>query len=233
MSGLSPLELLSDGEVTVESRMPYSSNATFLVTIERDGHSHRAIYKPVRGERPLRDFPSGLAWREQAAYELSEALGWELVPPTIVRDGPFGDGSFQWFINADFSQHYFTLRERPEHDDALRRLCVFDLMANSTDRKGGHCLVDADGHIWAIDNGLSFHRRFKVRTVLWDFAGQPIDTAVVADVRRLIGDGLPPRLSSLLNLPQREALLDRARAIVADGHYPHDHTGHAHPWPLV
>ena len=233
MSGPAPLELLADGEITVEGRMPYSSNATFLVTVEREAHAHRAIYKPIKGERPLRDFPSGLAWREQAAYELSETLGWDLVPPTIVRDGPFGEGSFQWFIDADFSEHYFTMRERPEHDDALRRLCVFDLVANSTDRKGGHCLVDGDGHIWAIDNGLSFHRRFKVRTVLWDFAGEPIDAEVMADVQRLIDDGLPPGLASLLNGPQREAVLARCRAIVSEGRYPHDQTGRAHPWPLV
>lgn len=213
--------------------MPYSSNATFLVTVEDDERSHRAIYKPIEGERPLRDFPPGLAWREQAAYELSEALGWELVPPTTVRDGPFGEGSFQWFIEADFSQHYFTLRERPEHDEALRRLCVFDLVANSTDRKGGHCLVDGDGHIWAIDNGLSFHRRFKVRTVLWDYAGEPIDDGLLNDLQRLIDDGLPSGLASVLNEPQREAVLERARAVVAGGSYIHDRTGHAHPWPLV
>ena len=233
MSDPTPLELLSDGEVEVEGRMPYSSNATLLVTVTLGPHAHRAVYKPIQGERPLHDFPSGLAWREQAAYELSTALGWELVPPTVVRNGPFGEGSFQWFIDADFSEHYFTLRERREHDDALRRLCVFDLVANSADRKGGHCLVDRDGHIWAIDNGLSFHRQFKVRTVLWDFAGQPIEAELVADVQRLLDDGLPDPLAELLNGPQREALLARAGAVVAEGHYPHDHTGRAHPWPLV
>ena len=233
MSEPAPLDLLANGEVEVEGRMPYSSNATLLVTLRLGDHAHRAVYKPVQGERPLHDFPSGLAWREQAAFELSAALGWDLVPPTVVREGPYGEGSFQWFIDADFSEHYFTLRERQEHDAAFRRLCVFDLVANSTDRKGGHCLVDADGHIWAIDNGLSFHRQFKVRTVLWDFAGQPIDADVLADVQRLIDDGLPPALTALLTPPQADAVMDRARAVVADGHYPHDHTGHAHPWPLV
>ena len=233
MSDPEALDLLANGDVTVEGRMPYSSNATFLVTVERDGYSHRAIYKPVQGERPLHDFPSGLAVREQAAFELSEALEWELVPPTLVRDGPFGEGSFQWFIEADFSQHYFTLRDQPEHDDALRRLCVFDLVANSTDRKGGHCLVDEDGHIWAIDNGLSFHRNYKVRTVLWDYAGEPIAAEILDDVQRLVEVGLPDRLACLLNGPQREALLTRARAVITDGRYPHDHSGYAHPWPLV
>lgn len=213
--------------------MPYSSNATFLVTLELDGHAHRAIYKPIRGERPLHDFPPGLAHREQAAYELSCALGWDLVPPTVVRDGPFEEGSFQWFVDADFAEHYFTLRDRPEHDDAFRRLCVFDLLANSTDRKGGHCLVDEDGHIWAIDNGLSFHQQFKVRTVLWDYAGEPIATDILDDVRRFVEQGPPPSITDLLDPLEHDALLTRARAVVTGGHFPHDRTGHAHPWPLV
>jgi uncharacterized repeat protein (TIGR03843 family) len=228
-----PIEILSAGEVTVEGRMPYSSNATFLVTVGHDGNGHRAIYKPVRGERPLWDFPSGLAWREQAAYELSHALGWDLVPPTVVRPGPYGEGSFQWFIEADYAEHYFTMRERREHEHDLRRLCVFDLVANSTDRKGGHCLVDADGHIWAIDNGLSFHTQYKVRTVLWDYAGQPIDADILTDVKRLVDDGLPTALADLLEPLERDAVLARARAVVAHGCFPHDHTGRAHPWPLV
>jgi uncharacterized repeat protein (TIGR03843 family) len=233
MTEPTPIELLTDGDVTVEGRMPYSSNATFLVTVELGQHAHRAIYKPVAGERPLWDFPSGLAWREQAAYELSVALGWDLVPPTVVRDGPYGEGSVQWFIEADYSEHYFTMREREEHEHDLRRLCVFDLVANSTDRKGGHCLVDADGDMWAIDNGLSFHPQFKVRTVLWDYAGQPIDADILRDLRRLMDMGLPPALTDLLQPIERDAVLARARAVIAEGSFPHDHSGRAHPWPLV
>jgi hypothetical protein len=227
------LPLLADGEVTVEGRMPYSSNATFLVALQHGELHHRAIYKPVAGEQPLHDFPSGLARREQAAYELSAALGWDLVPPTIVRDGPMGEGSFQWFIDADFAQHYFTMRDRPEHDDALRRLCAFDFVANSADRKGGHCLIDDDGHIWAIDNGLSFHQFFKVRTVLWDYAGESLPATVVNDLDELLDAGLPDALASLLDPEEQDATLSRTRALVAGGRFPHDRTGHAHPWPLV
>ncbi|MEL7207185.1 MAG: SCO1664 family protein [Actinomycetota bacterium] len=225
--------MLTEATVEVEGRMPYSSNATFLVTLEHPVRSHRAVYKPIRGERPLWDFPSGLAWRELAAYELSHALGWDLVPPTVVREGPLGEGSFQWFIEADFEEHYFTLREHPEHDTTLRRLCAFDILANSTDRKGGHVLVDGDGRLWAIDNGLSFHPQYKVRTVLWDFAGEPIPSDIVDAVDRFVDQGIPAPLASLLHPLERDALLTRARALIAEGHFPHDHTGRAHPWPLV
>ena len=106
-------------------------------------------------------------------------------------------------------------------------------MANSTDRKSGHCLVDDEGHIWAIDNGLSFHTVSKVRTVLWDFAGDPVPADVVGDLDRLVGEGLPPRLATLLHPLERDALLTRARALVAEGVFPHDRTGRAYPWPLV
>ena len=117
-----------------------------------------AVYKPARGERPLWDFPPGLYRRELAAYLLSEALGWGLVPPTILRDGPLGEGSLQLFVPADFEQHYFTLLERPEHHDALQAICLFDLLANNADRKSGHCLLGRGRPLWAIDHGLAFTR---------------------------------------------------------------------------
>ena len=117
--------------MTIEGRMPYSSNGTYLVRIALDGEEELGIYKPVRGERPLWDFPSGLARREVAAYELDKALGFELVPPTVLRDGPAGEGSVQRFVDADFAEHYFTLREDGRYDDAFRRLCAFDIVANS------------------------------------------------------------------------------------------------------
>jgi uncharacterized repeat protein (TIGR03843 family) len=224
---------LREGEITVEGRMPYSSNGTFLVKVAHEGVEALAVYKPVRGERPLWDFPSGLARREVAAYELSAALGWDLVPPTVLRDGPLDLGSVQAFIDADFSQHYFSLLEDGAHDDDFRRLCAFDLVANSTDRKGGHCLVDADGHIWAIDNGLSFHHEFKVRTVIWDFAGERLPDDVAADLQALVDGGLPPALADLLDPFERDAVLTRAGALLQTGAFPHDPTGHRYPWPLV
>lgn len=233
MSTDADLALLRTGEIDIEGRMPYSSNGTFLVRITQDGAEELAIYKPVRGERPLWDFPSGLARREVAAYELSAALDWDVVPPTVLRDGPVGEGSVQRFVDADFSEHYFTLREDEAHDDAFRRLCAFDLVANSADRKGGHCLIDADRHIWAIDNGLSFHQEFKVRTVIWDYAGERLPDDLAADLQALIDRGLPDTLAELLDPFERDAVLTRAGALLRRGAFPHDHTGHRYPWPLV
>ncbi|HZO43302.1 MAG TPA: hypothetical protein VFE97_29060, partial [Methylomirabilota bacterium] len=125
--------------------MPWSSNATFLAELALEGATTLAVYKPERGERPLWDFPRGLYKRELAAWHLSQAFGWGLVPLTIERDGPYGEGSFQLFIAADFEQHYFTLRENPEHRAQLQRICLFDLVANNADRKSGHCLLGPDG----------------------------------------------------------------------------------------
>src|SRR5262247_3276550 len=136
------LDLLTRGEVALKGRMPRSSNATFLVELDLDGMTALAVYKPERGERPLWDFPPGLYRREVAAYRLSEALGWGLVPPTILRnDAPHGEGSLQLFVEADFEQHYLTLAERPEHREPFQRICLLDLLTNNADRKSGHCLL--------------------------------------------------------------------------------------------
>jgi uncharacterized repeat protein (TIGR03843 family) len=240
---LADLETLRDGEIEILGRMPYSSNATFLITVCRaagEGAPVQAVYKPARGERPLWDFPSGLYQREAGAYLLSRALGWEVVPPTVVRDGPLGPGSVQAFVDADFEQHYFTLLEDERHHDALRRLCVFDLLANSTDRKGGHVLVDREHHLWAIDNGLSFHAEFKLRTVIWDFAEEHIPRPLIDDVLCLLEGGADAQaaaaltqLDALLDPFERDALRARARAVVADGIFPGDPTGRRWPWPVI
>ena len=212
--------------------MPDSSNGTFLVELTHDGTVGHAVYKPGRGERPLWDFPPALYRREVAAYLLSEALGWRLVPLTIEREGPFGDGSLQSFVPADFAQHYFTLREDDAHHDRLKQICVFDLLANNADRKSGHCLISADG-IFAIDNGLTFHVDPKLRTVIWDFGGEPIPKALLDDVRRLVADPLPDALASLLAPAERDALVRRGRALIASGTFPLDSSGMRYPWPLV
>jgi uncharacterized repeat protein (TIGR03843 family) len=227
-------DLLAHGELSVKGRMPWSSNGTFLVEACLRGETRRAVYKPHQGERPLWDFPGGLFRREVAAFELSEALAWDVVPLTVLRsEGPMGEGSLQDFVDADFEQHYFTLYEVEEHHDQLRAMCVFDLLANNTDRKSGHCLVRADGHIYGIDNGLSFHQEFKLRTVIWEFGGEPIPDRLLDDVQRLLDDGLPPALTDLLDAFEAEALLDRAQAVVDDGTFPIDRTGRRYPWPLV
>jgi hypothetical protein len=227
-------QLLEEGEMVVQGRMPWSSNHTFLVELCSQSTTTRAIYKPAQGERPLWDFPDGLYTREVAAYELSEALGWRLVPLTIVRDdAPMGEGSLQWFVDADFEQHYFTLIEDDRWRPQLERICAFDLLVNNTDRKSGHCLLDRQGHIWAIDNGLSFHAEFKLRTVIWEFGGEPIPTAILDDVEALLGSGLPEDVCRYLDAFERDAVLTRARALVREAHFPIDSTGRRYPWPLV
>lgn len=230
--------LLRTGELRVLGRLPWSSNATFLVDVSPDDDpagevTAQAVYKPVRGERPLHDFPPGLYRREVAAYELSAAMGWDLVPPTVVRDGPLGTGSLQLFVLADFEQHYFTLRERPELHPALRRLCAFDVVANATDRKGGHVLLEGGNHIWAIDNGLCFHAVFKLRTVLWDFAGDQLPADVRHGLSLLADDGLPARLAELLEPTECAALVGRAEVLLSDGRFPTDPSGRRWPWPVV
>jgi uncharacterized repeat protein (TIGR03843 family) len=227
------LELLALGDITVVGRMPWSSNATFLVDIEHAGLCAQGIYKPARGERPLWDFPSCIYKREALAFDFSEYFGWDLVPPTIVREGPIGEGSLQLFVPADFEQHYFTIRDAGRHRHELERLCIFDIVSNNTDRKGGHVLIDRQDRIWAIDNGLSFHAEFKLRTVIWDFAGTRIPRPLLEDLVRLLDDGLPPTLCEGLDAFERDAVLQRARAVLSEATFPVDHTGRRYPWPLV
>ncbi|HUP35356.1 MAG TPA: SCO1664 family protein [Candidatus Limnocylindria bacterium] len=228
------LDLLVRGAITMKGRMPRSSNATFLVEVALDGATALAVYKPEQGERPLWDFPPGLFRREIAAYLLSEALGWRLVPPTATRgDGPLGEGSLQLFVPADFRQHYFTLAESGEHRDTLQRICLFDLVANNADRKSGHCLLVPDDRIYAIDNGLTFHAEPKLRTVIWDFGDEPIAPALQEDLRRVLADDLPPALAELLDSDEQRALKRRVRGLLRTGRYPVDKSGLRYPWPLV
>src|SRR5918998_2760840 len=146
--------LLERGEIELEGLMPDSSNYTFLVRLREGDLQGLAIYKPRRGERPLWDFPRGtLCQREAAAYLVSETLGWSLVPPTVLRDGPeYGVGSVQLYIDADPRAHYFTLRG--SDDEAFKRFAAFDLITNNADRKGGHILQDREGRLWGIDHGI-------------------------------------------------------------------------------
>jgi uncharacterized repeat protein (TIGR03843 family) len=231
--GADALSLLAHGDVELQGRMPWSSNGTFLVTVAACGVVHPAIYKPHRGERPLWDFPGGLFQREVAAYELSVALGWGLVPETIVRaDAPLGIGSLQWFIDADFEQHYFTLLEDERHRPALQTIAAFDLLANNADRKSGHCLLDGAGRIWGIDHGLCFHAHPKLRTVMWDFAGEALPPALLDDIGRIAASP-PPSMAPLLDEDELAALARRARAVVRTAVFPEPGEARPYPWPLV
>ena len=186
-----------------------------------------AVYKPGRGERSLWDFPDGLYRREVAAYRLSELLGWGLVPPTLLRDdGPFGPGSLQLFVEADYEQHYFTLFDAGGHEDALRTICLFDAVANNADRKSGHVLIGPDGRLWAIDHGLCFHPQPKLRTVIWDFAGDGCPATCSTDLDRLCDLG-PDEFAGLLTGAEVHAVAGRARSLLTAGVFPEPWRGPA------
>lgn len=233
MSSDPALDLLTRGAISIKGRMPWSSNVTLLAELSLGDTSGLAVYKPERGERPLWDFPSGLFKREIAAYRLSEALGWGLVPLTVPREGPLGEGSLQLFVDADFEQHYMTLLERAEHRARLQQICLFDLLSNNADRKSGHCLLGPDGRIYAIDNGLTFHVDPKLRTVIWDFAGEPIPRELLAAIERLLDSGIPDALAELITADEQRVLRARGKALARTKRFPKDATGARYPWPLV
>lgn len=232
----SVLERLSHGPIDIDGRMPNSSNATFLVSVGPHGDdesSMKAIYKPLTGERPLWDFDPGLYKREVAAYRLSEALGYDIIPPTVVREGPLGEGSLQLFIDHDPSQHYFTFLDgRPELHDRLRALAVFDIVANNTDRKGGHVLVDDDSNVWGIDHGVCFSEEFKLRTVIWDFAGDYIDESLLAPLER-IAHSVPVTIAALLTDDEIEAMVERTSWLLENRMFPAPESRYQYPWPLL
>lgn len=231
-----PVAFLMNAEPEIDGRMPWSSNATFLATLRCGGPDgpveQQAIYKPVRGERPLWDFEPGLHRRERAAYLLSEHLGVGVVPPTVIRDGPLGEGSFQWFVDADHSEHYFTIFEQYEHlHDQCRDIAVLDLLANNTDRKSGHCLLAGD-RVWAIDNGLCFSTQSRLRTVIWEFGGERIDDSLLALVAPLV-ERIPVDIAALLDDDEIQAMQRRATRLVTEREFPTDEGGHHYPWPLI
>lgn len=239
------IDRLTRARVTLVGRMRNASNGTFLVRLDDPGSEDDigaesapwglAIYKPLRGERPLWDFEPGLFRREVAAYVLSEAMGIGAVPPTVEREhAPFGQGSLQWFVNADFSHHYFSImEEHPELVEQLQAIAAFDVIANNTDRKGGHCLLDPVAErVWAIDNGLCFAESFKLRTVIWEFSGEPIPPAVLDAVQGIAG-GAPDGLAGLLTAGEIRAVERRARQLVDMGVYPFDQSSHGYPWPVI
>ena len=227
-SDATPQEVLRHGEILSCQLTRHGSNYTFVVNVALDGVETYGIYKPRDGEAPLWDFPNGTLYkREYATYLLSEILGWNVVPFTIIRDGPYGIGSVQQFIEHDPKENYYTLGG--EYADQLRVICCFDLVANSTDRKPNHLITDPDGKLWSIDHGLTFHSDVKIRTVIWDFGGDPIPELLLDTLTefqaRLKGPekSMPARLRELLGLlapSEIEALKARLEWVLTERAYP-------------
>jgi len=236
-SEISIERLLTEGDIELHGLFPWSSNYTFLINVSNGDLQAMAIYKPIRGERPLWDFPEGtLALREVAAYVVSQALGWQLVPPTVLRDGPHGPGAVQLYIEADPEQHYFTFG--PDHPQAAQRIALFDVLVNNADRKAGHCLMDTQGHIWAIDHGICFSAEPKLRSVIWDYAGQPIPAEMLEDLqsfKKQLGQDneLKRVLAQLLSDEEVETLARRLDELIKQSAFPVPGPQRHYPWPLI
>lgn len=252
---------LASGELTVEGRVVSASNLTLYARVQDStGRSTACVYKPVAGERPLWDFPTGtLAARERAAYLVSRAGGWDLIPATVIRDGPLGPGMCQRWVPDDDSSAWAAVVDaddgvpdawhavvsgrdetgRAVHlvhrdDDRLRSLAVLDVVLNNADRKGGHLLTGQDGRLWAVDHGLCFHSDPKLRTILWGWAGSPLPEAEQARLHRLEQwmQTSPDALSTLLSGMERDALTNRVAALRTDGCLPVPVPGRpVIPWP--
>ncbi|MET7614564.1 SCO1664 family protein [Streptomyces seoulensis] len=257
-------ELLAHGELTVRGRIRDASNAALFCTVALDGREATCIYKPVAGERPLWDFPDGtLAGREVAAYEVSKATGWDLIPPTVLRDGPYGEGMCQLWIEVSTDAELLALAEGEEagdgwkaiglaevgegqtallvhaDDDRLRRLAVLDAVINNADRKGGHLLPTGAGHLYGIDHGVSFNAENKLRTLLWGWAGETLTEdalTVLGALRDTLAEGgaLAAKLTPLLTPAEIDATRARVGDLLATGRHP-EPTGEwpAIPWPPV
>jgi len=235
------LHTLSAGKLEEKGLLPYSSNHSFLVVVRDDTLTLPAVYKPQRGENPLWDFEWGtLCKREAAAYLIASALGWQLVPPTVLRDGTRGLGSVQFYIEHNAESHYFTIQDDARFAPSLRQLALFDFIVNNADRKSGHCLIGSDERLWAIDHGICFHTEYKLRTVIWEFSGEPIDTDLIADMTALrqqltdVDHTLAQQLCHLLDAAERKALLARLQQLLRKAIYPAPQPHRRnYPWPPV
>jgi uncharacterized repeat protein (TIGR03843 family) len=231
--------LLARGDMCeAHGTLRWSSNAVYLVSIGEGDTKVLAVYKPQRGERELWDFPDDtLCYRETAAYLISEALGWLVVPPTVLRDGLRGLGSVQYYIEHSAEVNYFSLDD--SFHDQLQRVAAFDCLINNADRKGGHCLVDPQNRLWGIDHGIGFHVSPKLRTVIWDFAGNPVPATMLQDIERVYCDVETPQtplrraLDNLLADAEIHALMARMRKMIQRREYPRPGPGPNYPWPPV
>lgn len=243
------LDILQTGTLEVEGLLPWSSNYTFLARVCRDAIDLQTVYKPRRGERPLWDFERGtLCLRERAAFVVSNALGWKLIPPTVLRQGPNGFGSVQLFINHDPERHYFTFEGEPQYQTQLQQLVLLDVIINNADRKAGHVLIEENHNddtnknrseqLWGIDHGICFHTDYKLRTVIWEFAGLPIPPPLLTDLRRLqqklfSDSSLLKQLNELLSLAEIDALQRRVQTVLSTGTFREPGPGRHYPWPPV
>ena len=232
------MNILEHGEIIQQHGiMGDSSNYTFLVTLQYEAATLPAIYKPRRGERPLWDFPNGtLCQRERASYLTSQALGWDIVPPTVLKEGFLGLGSLQFYVDHDPDMHYFRFDESllPQ----LMRVCVFDILVNNADRKGGHCIVDSGGHVWGIDHGITFNEEPKLRTVIWDFTAQSIPSDLLKDVRKLCDQLEQPsdyraELEQLIDKRELRAFRQRIDEVLKEGLFPLPSDRQNYPWPPI
>jgi len=227
------LELLAQGDLEVEGRLVVASNATLYCTIRCGDTEAACVYKPVAGERPLWDFPHGtLAGREVAAYAVSRAAGWNLVPPTVYRDGPFGPGMCQLWIDADSTVDLVAL-SRSADNRALRDMAVFDAVVNNADRKIGHLLPVSDGRLYGCDHGVCFGEEYKLRTVLWQWRGQKLPGRALTALGQLKADldggALATTLEELMSPAEVEATRSRVELLI-------EHRVHPYPpenWPAV
>jgi hypothetical protein len=228
------LRLLTEGELKLHGLLPRASNYTFLGEVALDGTSALVVYKPRDGEAPLWDFPEGtLCLREVAAYVVSEAIGWGIVPMTVLRDGPHGIGAVQIFVEHDPALHYLSLGPSSPYADEFRRIAAFDVVTNNADRKSGHCLISREGGpVFVVDHGVSFHEETKLRTVIWDFAGEPVPDKLASDIRSFAGS-LPDSLGELLSAEEIDAMRARIDALLDEGVFPHPKSRSAYPWPPV
>lgn len=228
--------VLRHGEVVALEMIPWSSNYTFAVKLKLDDEPEAvAVYKPKRGEAPLWDFPSGTLYRrEYAAYLTSRILGWRFIPTTVVRDGPYGVGTMQLFVDHDRRADFFEYKA--DFTEQLQRIALFDLIANNADRKGGHCLKGTDGIIWGIDHGLTFHPQPKLRTVIWDFGGEAIPDGLLTDLEHFLADQercqrMRTILAELLDPDEVEIFFERIRLALQVRIYPMIGSRRSVPWP--
>ena len=232
------LPILEGAEIVGGQRIPWSSNGTFLVHLDAGTGTYlRAVYKPRDGERPLDDFPLGTLYkREYAAYLVARSLGWPQIPRTLIRDGPYGVGSMQLFIESDPNITYFDLVA--DNTEELLRFAVFDVLSNNADRKAGHCLLGSDGKIWSVDHGLTFHPFFKQRTVMLEFWGEQVPPPLLDDMSLLAKvleskTGVAAELAEMLNDREMDALRRRIEVLLSEPVLPTLDPRRNVPWPLT